>query len=151
MARMHSGKKGRHGSHPQPSKEIQSWVEYDTKQVEEIIVSLANAGHTAAEIGLILRDQHGIPSVKKLTGKKVEEFLADHKLLHEIPQDMLNLIKKSSILEKHLSENKKDMSAKRGLQLAVSKIRRLQKYYLEKGRLPKGWRYTSEVGALLVK
>jgi small subunit ribosomal protein S15 len=148
---MHSRKGGNSGSTPQPVKTSASWVEYTPEQVTEIITNLANAGHTAAEIGTMLRDQYGIPDIKKLTGKKIEGVLEENKLLPEIPQDMLNLIKRAAKLEKHMKENNKDYTAKRGLQLAVSKIRRLQKYYLKKGKLPKGWRYSSEVGALLVK
>lgn len=148
---MHSRKKGKSGSSPQAVKTSQEWVEYDSKQVEEIIINLANAGHTSGEIGTILRDQYGIPDVKKLTGKKISHWLEENKLLPEIPQDMLNLIKNAAKIEKHIEQNKKDFTAKRGLQLTVSKIRRLQKYYLKKGKLPKGWRYSSEVGALLVK
>ena len=148
---MHSRKKGQSGSSPPAVKTSQEWVEYDSKQVEEIIINLANAGHTSGEIGTILRDQYGIPEVKKLTGKKINHWLEENKLLPEIPQDMLNLIKNAAKIEKHMEQNKKDFTAKRGLQLTVSKIRRLQKYYLKKGKLPKGWRYSSEVGALLVK
>ena len=148
---MHSGKRGKSGSKPPQSKTSPEWVEYKPGQVEEIIVKLANQGYRSAEIGLTLRDQYGIPSVKKLCGKKVEEIMKENKLLPELPQELLNLIKNAAKLEKHLSKNKKDFSAKRGLQLTVSKIRRLQHYYLKKGRLPKGWRYSSEIGALLVK
>ena len=148
---MHSRKKGQSGSSPQAVKTIQDWVEYNTKQITEIIINLANAGHTAGEIGTILRDQYGIPDVKKLTGKKISQILGENKLLPEIPQDLLNLIKTATKIEKHMEQNKKDFTAKRGLQLTVSKIRRLQKYYLKKDKLPKGWRYSSEVGALLVK
>ncbi|PIN84659.1 MAG: 30S ribosomal protein S15 [Candidatus Diapherotrites archaeon CG11_big_fil_rev_8_21_14_0_20_37_9] len=129
----------------------QNWVEYKPDEVEGIIVNLTNAGMTPSEIGLNLRDQHGVPNVKKLTGVTIEKILSKHKLLSDIPRDLLNLISKSVQLQKHMKENKKDMTAKRGYQLTVSKIRRLTKYYIEKGKLEKGWRYTPEKAALLVK
>ena len=47
-------------------------------------------------------------------------------------------------------ETKKDMTAKRGLILTESKIRRLIKYYHNTGRLPLDWKYTREGAKLLV-
>ncbi|MCX8158514.1 MAG: 30S ribosomal protein S15 [Candidatus Diapherotrites archaeon] len=151
MARMHSGSKGKSRSKKPPSKIPPTWVEYKPKQIEELVVKLANEGNSPADIGRILRDLYGIPSVKIITGKKIEKILKENKISSEIPHDLLNLIKKAAKLEKHLKTNKKDFTAKRGLQLTVSKIRRLQNYYLKEGKLPKNWRYSSEVGALLVK
>lgn len=151
MARMHSGAKGRHGSKEPPSKQSPSWVEYKPKEVEQLIVELANTGITPSEIGMTLRDQYGVPSVKKLTGKNIEEILSDNNLQSDIPRDLLNLIKRSVKLHKHMSGNKKDQTAKRGYTLTVSKIRRLTDYYIRSGKLDRGWRYTPETAALLVK
>jgi len=151
MARMHSGKKGRSGSSPPASKQSPDWVEYKSEEIEELIIGLANTGLTPSEIGMNLRDQHGVPSVKKLTGLTIEKILAKHNLGSDLPRDLLNLIKNSVALRKHMDSNKKDMTAKRGYQLAVSKIRRLTKYYTKKGKLVKGWKYTPESAALLVK
>ncbi len=133
------------------SRQSPSWVEYKPEEVEQLVLELANQGITASEIGMSLRDLHGIPSVKKLTGKKIEEILAAHKLGSDIPRDLLNLIKKSVVLHRHMQENRKDQTAKRGYGLIVSKIRRLTDYYHRKGRLAKEWRYTPETAALLVK
>ena len=151
MARMHSGKKGKSGSTKPISGTVPDWVEYKPKEVEELVTTLANAGHSTSEIGLILRDQYGIPSVKAITGKTISKILANNKLLGEIPEDLMNLIKTSVALQKHMAKNRKDFSAKRGFQLSVSKIRRLVKYYVNKGTLPKDWRYSEERAALLVK
>lgn len=123
----------------------------DVKEAEELIVSLANAGHSPSKIGLILRDEHGIKNFQEASGKGVQEILGDNKLLGEMPEDMLNLIRRSVQLTNHLNRNKKDYSAKRGYEITVSKIRRLTKYYSKKGKLPAGWRYTPEQAALLVK
>ena len=127
------------------------WVEYKPKEIEEVIINLANSGKNPSEIGMTLRDQYGIPQTKKIIGKKIEQFLAQNNFSPEVPQDLLNLIKKSVMIEKHSKENKKDMTAKRGFQLTVSKIRKLVKYYHKKGILPKDWKYTSERAALLIK
>ena len=148
---MHSGDKGKHGSKKPVSKKAPAWVELGNKEIEELIVNLANAGQTPAQIGTVLRDQYGVPSVRAVTKKKISDILEKNKLLPDVPRELLNLIEKSVKLTKHMNENKKDTTAKRGYQLTVSKIRRLAKYYKKKGRLPADWRYTPETAALLVK
>jgi len=151
MGRMHSGARGKSGSKAPVSKKSPNWVDYDEKEAEALVVELANSGLTASEIGMTLRDQYGIPSIKNLTGKKIEQILSKHKLLTDIPRDLLNLIKRSVVLQKHIAENNKDQSAKRGYILTVSKIRRLTDYYTRRGKLDKNWRYSEEKAALLVK
>jgi len=133
------------------AKQVFDFVEYGPKEIEEAIINLANSGYTPSQIGMILRDQYGVPSVTKVAGEKIEEILARHKLLGDTPRDLLNLIEKSVRLQKHLKENKKDFTAKRGYQLSVSKIRRLVNYYHRAGKLSKEWRYTPERAALLIK
>ena len=120
-------------------------------ELSETIFQLANQGRTASEIGLILRDQQDIHSVKELTGKRISQILKEKGIVQEIPEDLMNLIRTSVKLQKHLVQNKKDTSAKRGYQLAVSKIRKLARYYIRENKLPARWRYTSETAQLLVK
>lgn len=151
MARMHSGAKGKSGSKKPVSKSVPDWIELKPNEVVELIVTLNNQGHKKSEIGTILRDQYGIPSIKALTGKSVSKILEENNVVFEIPEDLMNLIRTSVKLQKHLKEHKKDRPAKRGLQLTVSKIRRLSKYYQKNKKLPKGWRYTEEEAQLLVK
>ncbi len=121
------------------------------EEIEEQVVSLANAGHSSSKIGLILRDEYGVKNFTEVTGKKIQEVLKENKLVGEMPEDLLNLIRRSVMLNNHLNKNKKDYSAKRGYELTVAKIRRLTKYYSKKSRIPKGWVYTPEQAALLVK
>ena len=121
------------------------------KDAEEQVVSLANAGHSPSKIGLILRDEHSVPNFRDLTNKTIQEVLGESKLLGDIPEDLLNLIRKSVMLFDHLEKNNKDFSAKRGYEITVSKIRRLAKYYSKKGKIAKDWRYSAEKAALLVK
>ncbi len=125
--------------------------EISKDNVEEIVISLTNAGYSPSKVGLILRDEHNVVNFKELTGKTIRTVLKENKLLGDIPEDLLNLIKKSVMLNSHLDKNKKDFSAKRGYELTVSKIRKLSKYYIKKKRLPSDWRYTKESAALLVK
>ena len=121
------------------------------EEIEEQVVSLTNAGHSPSGIGLILRDEHGIKNFAEETGKTIQQVMKENNLLGEMPEDLLNLIRRSVVLFNHMNKNKKDYSAKRGYELTVSKIRRLTKYYAKKSRIPTGWTYSPEKAALLVK
>lgn len=143
-----------HGKNRRPKKGKQhkkGFAELKPAEITEAIVHLANEGHSASEIGMILRDQYGVPMVGKAMGKKLCEILREHSLLPPVPDDMMSLIRKSVTLREHLAKNRKDMSAKRGLMLTVSKIRALEKYYKQKGVLPMEWRYSAETASLLAK
>jgi len=141
MARMHSRKRGRSGSTKPVEKTVPEWVSYKAEEVEQLIVKLAKQEKSSSEIGLILRDSYGIPSVKTLLGKKVQQVLKEKKLTNELPEDLLHLIKRHVFLMKHMKENKHDMVGKRGLQLTESKIKRLVKYYKVKNILANDWMY----------
>ena len=127
------------------------WVDYKPTEIEDLIVNLSNQGMDPAQIGTALRDQYGIPNVKAITQKRVNQILVEKKLASDIPRDLLNLIRRSVALQKHMEQNNKDFSAKRGYQITVSRIRRLVEYYVTTGQLPQNWRYTPETAALLVK
>lgn len=131
--------------------EKQEHKEQSREELEEQVVSLANAGHSPSKIGLILRDEQGVKNFTETTGKKIQDVLRENKLVGEMPEDLLNLIRRSVILSNHMNKNKKDYSAKRGYELTVAKIKKLTKYYATKERIPKGWVYTPEQAALLVK
>ena len=135
MARKYSRSKGKAGSKRPARKTLPTWVRYKPKEVELLIVKLAKDGKTPSQIGLFLRDTYGIPDVKRLTKKKITSVLEERKLLKEIPEDLMSAIRKSVLVRKHLEENKKDQTAKRGLELAESKIRGLIKYYKKTGKL----------------
>ncbi len=118
-----------------------TWVKYSPAEVEDLVVSLAKKGYPPSTIGVILRDQYGIPLVKMITGKKIVQILREHGLAPEIPEDLYNLIKRAARIRRHLEEHPKDYHSKRGLQLVESKIHRLVKYYKRKGVLPPDWKY----------
>ena len=61
------------------------------------------------------------------------------------------LIRRAVMVRKHLEENRKDMTAKRGLQLTESKIKRLIKYYKKNGKLASEWKYDPERAGLFIE
>jgi small subunit ribosomal protein S15 len=151
MARMHSRKKGKSGSTRPVRKEAPKWAEHSTKDLEAIIVKLAKKGESPSKIGIILRDQHGVPLVKTQTNKKITQILEKNGIKPEIPEDLMNLLGRAVNLDKHNTSNHKDMGSKRGMQLIEAKIRRLAKYYIRAGRLPDDWKYNLEQAKLIVK
>jgi small subunit ribosomal protein S15 len=150
MARMYSRNKGKSGSSRPPQKEAK-WVSYKPGELEDIVVKLAKEGKSAADIGTILRDQYGVPSVRALSGKKILQILKERELASDLPEDMTNLLKNAVKLRAHLEGNKHDRYSKRGLELTESKIRRLAKYYKGKDILSEKWNYDPEKAKLLVK
>ncbi len=150
MARMHSRKKGKSGSKKPSTQKPQPWISYSAQEIEQLIVKLAKTGKTSSQIGIILRDNYGIPDLKKITNKKITKILNEHKLQQKIPEELTNLIKKEIKIIKHLEKNKKDMPSRRGLLLTGSKIKRLTKYYKRTGVLPKDWIYSREQAKITI-
>lgn len=149
MARMYSRKRGKSGSH-KPMQKVAPWMKYKPKEIEDIILKHAKEGMQSAQIGLVLRDQYGIPSVR-MSKLKIADVMKRHKAYTELPEDMVNLIKRAAALDVHLSKNKRDYTSKRGLEITESKIRRLAKYYKSKGEMPAAWKWNLSRAKLLVK
>ena len=141
MARMYSRKRGKSGSTKPEKKSKPSWLRYKGNEVELLVTKFAKERNTSSQIGQILRDSYGIPDVKIATGKSITTILSEKNMLGEIPEDLLNLMKRLVLIKKHLELNKKDMPALRGFQLTDSKIKRLVKYYKNNQKLPIEWTY----------
>ena len=141
MARMYSRRKGKAGSNKPFKATNPSWVRYKELEVEMLITKLAKEGKNSSQIGIVLRDTYGIPSSKLITKKAITTILKEKKLLSEIPEDLLALIRKSIAVNKHIEINKKDETARRGIILTESKIRKLIKHYKKTGKLPSEWKY----------
>jgi small subunit ribosomal protein S15 len=141
MARMHKSRRGKSGSKKLYRNSPPEWVEMSAEEVEKKIVELYNEGYEPSQIGMILRDRYGIPSIKQVTGKKLMDILIENGIKPKYPEDLKALIKKALKLRRHLEIHKKDLHNRRGLQLIEAKIWRLSNYYKEKGYLPSDWSY----------
>lgn len=149
MARIYSRKKGKSGSKKPAVKRVPKWAK-SKKEVEERVIALAQDRKSPTMIGLILRDK-GVPDVKTITGKTIAQIIREAKLEPELPHDMMLLLRKAVKLHDHLERNKPDKHSKKGLEHLESKIRRLGKYYIRKGRLPAKWKYDREQAKLIVQ
>ena len=149
MARMHARRKGRSGASPQTRKENPKWSPKG-KDVEKLVIELSSEGKSSSEIGIILRDMHGVPSVKLATGKSVTSILSDGGVALSLPEDLTNLMRKAVRLGEHLKTNKKDIHNTRSLKLTEAKILRLAKYYRSNKVLSEDWKYSLSEAKLLV-
>lgn len=141
MSRMHSDDRGQSGSSKPLTKNVPDWVEYDEEEAKDLVKELAEEGHDPSQIGIILRDKHGIPSIKQLTGKKLTEILEEDNLTPELPEDLNNLVEKAERIQEHLEENPKDQQAQRRLELTEAKIRKVASYHREEGNINQSWKY----------
>ncbi|MBA0736994.1 hypothetical protein Gogos_010477, partial [Gossypium gossypioides] len=136
MGRMHSRGKGISASALPYKRTPPSWLKISSQDVEENICKFAKKGLTPSQIGVILRDSHGIAQVKSVTGSKILRILKAHGLAPEIPEDLYHLIKKAVAIRKHLERNRKDKDSKFRLILVESRIHRLARYYKKTKKLP---------------
>lgn len=140
--------KGRSHSTRPVGKRPPSWCKYTPEEVIALVIKLAREGNPPSKIGIILRDQYGIPLVKSIVGKGILEILRENGLAPKIPEDLENLIRKAMRIIAHLEKHKKDTHNKRALQLVESRIHRLAEYYKERGILPPNWEYKTVVASI---
>merc|ERR1740128_678099 len=119
-------------------------------EVKDQIFKLAKKGLTPSQIGVILRDSHGVAQVRFITGNKILRILKSKALAPDLPEDMYFLIKKAVSIRKHLERSRKDKDAKFRLNLVESRIHRLARYYKTQSVLPPTWKYESSTASTLV-
>ncbi len=107
MGRMHSKGKGISKSARPYKRTSASWVKAGAVEVMDQICKLAKKGLRPSQIGVMLRDAHGIAQSSPVTGKKVLRVLKANGLAPEIPEDLYMLIKKAVAIRKHLERNRK--------------------------------------------
>ncbi len=151
MSRIHSGHKGRSGSHRRYPITKPEWVTATPEEVASQAVQLAKGGAGPALIGQTLRDSYGVPLARMVTGKRLTVVLKEHGVASDIPDDLQALLKRVVHLQRHLQTHPKDLSNRRGLTLMESRIRRLARYYRRRHRLPENWRYSAAGAALQVE
>ncbi|KAG5214854.1 hypothetical protein JEQ12_000430 [Ovis aries] len=129
---------------------VPTWLKLTSDDMKEQIYKLAKKGLTPSQIGVILRDSHGVAQVHFVTGNKILRILKFRGLAPDLPEDLYHLIKKAVAVRKHLERNGKDKDAKFHLILIESRIHRLSPYYKPKRLLPPNWKYESSTASALV-
>jgi small subunit ribosomal protein S15 len=148
---MHSRKHGKSGSKKPIKKTVPLWQTYKPNEIELLIAKLAKEGKNTSEIGIIMRDTYGIPDIRTLCKKKISEILKEKNIAPELPDDLTALIRKSVAIRKHIEVNKEDQTAKRGLTLTESLIKRLTKYYKRTGKVASEWKFDPDRAGFFAK
>lgn len=148
MARTHVHTHGKSHSIRPTSKTPPSWLKTSSDQVSSLVVKMSKDGLGPSEIGTKLRDEHGVPLAKPITGKKLTKILADNNIKTDMPEDLDRLVHKAAGLQKHLKAHNSDHRNVRSLELVEAKIHRLSQYYKNTGKIPATWKYTAVVAQL---
>lgn len=75
MGRLHGPGKGISSSAKPYQRSAPRWCKVTPEDVQEQIFKLARKGMTPSQIGVVLRDSHGIAQVKSVTGSKILRIL----------------------------------------------------------------------------
>jgi len=150
MGRMHNPGKGISQSALPYRRSVPTWLKMSSDDVQDQIFKLAKKGLRPSQIGVILRDSHGVAQVRWVTGNKILRILKAKGLAPSIPEDLYHLIKKAVNIRKHLERSRKDKDAKFRLILVESRIHRLARYYKTTRQLPTVWKYESATASALV-
>jgi len=151
MSRIHSSRKGRSGSHRPYPLTKPAWVTATREEIVEQAVKLSKGGMSGAQVGEVLRDSYGVPSVRAVTGERMTDLLQSNGVKPDLPEDLQALLKRVVHLQRHLATHPKDHSNRRGLALIESRIRRLARYYRHRNVLPETWHYSATTAALQVE
>ncbi|MCL4398727.1 MAG: 30S ribosomal protein S15 [Candidatus Parvarchaeota archaeon] len=130
---------------------VPHWLNYKQEEVEQLIVNKSQKGLTKSEIGIALRDQYGIPSIKELTKKNISTILKSREIKEQLPEDLVALYRKAVKLHMHVDKQKKDKHSVRSLVVLENRIKKLIKYYKQSKVLPKDYEYSLESARLVVK
>jgi small subunit ribosomal protein S15 len=102
------------------------WLKVSEEELKKIIAELAEK-YPPAQIGLILRDQYGIPTAR-LYGKKLSHYIKEIGKYNE-KMELENISKKVEKIEEHFKKNPQDKRTKHKLQKAKSRVE-IKKRYL---------------------
>jgi len=111
------------------SMEKPVWLKYTKDEVKAIILKLADKGLTTEKIGLVLRDQYGIPKTK-IYNIKISKILKEKDKFDEPTK--LNLQKKLEKIEAHYKKNKQDKKTQRALTITKAKLKKIKDYLKKK-------------------
>ncbi|OII75387.1 40s ribosomal protein S13 [Cryptosporidium ubiquitum] len=150
MGRVYGRGKGISSSAKPYRRRPPTWIKLKPSEAEDLITKLARKGLTPSQIGVTLRDSHGIPMVQSLTGSKILRILKKNGLAPDIPEDLYFLIKRAVSIRKHLEKFRKDTAAKYRLILVESRIHRLARYFKRSKQLPASWKYQAATASTLV-
>ena len=110
----------------QQSSQKPVWLKKSQEEIEKIIFELADKGMSIEKIGLLLRDQYGIPSTK-IYGKKISQII-ENKIKSKPNTDVDNINKRVEKIKKHILKNPRDERAHLYITIHKEKAKKLAKH-----------------------
>ena len=104
------------------AEEKPTWITAKPADVEKLIIELAKKGESPEKIGLILRDQHGIPKAK-LVGKKITQIIKEAKIT--LKSEKEKITQKIEKTRAHATKNKHDHPAGRSITKSLWALHRI--------------------------
>lgn len=101
------------------------WLKSSEEDMKKIIAELAGK-YQPAQIGLILRDQYGIPTTK-VFGKKLATYLKEAGV-DPTKVELQNVEKRVENLKEHMKKHTQDKKAKHKIQKPQSRVSKIKKY-----------------------
>jgi len=101
------------------------WLKMKEDDLKKIIAELAQK-NSPSQIGMILRDQYGVPTAR-IFGKKLSSYLKEAGI--ETNAELENARKKLEKLRMHLKKHITDKKAKHKIQKAQSRVKILTEYF----------------------
>ena len=101
------------------------WLKMSEEDLRKLIGELSEK-YQPAQVGLILRDQYGVPTTK-VFGKKLSVYLKE--LGKDSSTELKNVERKFGKMKEHLKANVTDKKAKHKLQKTQSRVMKLRKYF----------------------
>ena len=71
-----------------PTRSSPSWLKITSAEVGDIIAKLAKKGMTPSQIGVLLRDNHGVAQVNSVTNSKILRILKGQGPAPTLPEDL---------------------------------------------------------------
>ncbi len=102
-----------------------TWVKMKEPELKKLVAELSEK-YAPSQVGIVLRDQYGIPTTK-IFGKKLKAYYKD--LGIEYNEDLINAEKKVDNLKEHLKTNITDRKSKHKLQKAQARLNITKKYF----------------------
>ena len=102
-----------------------SWIKENPENIKKKVIELAKQNVPIEKIGIALRDEHGIPSVK-VFGLRVKKILKEENIYEN--NEMEHAQRRIENSKKHFSKNNHDYSSKQSIARRVSRLNKIRKY-----------------------
>merc|ERR1711937_171582 len=141
MGRLYSKGHGKSKSITPYRRYTDEWRGITFLNLSVLLEKLSTKGLSPSQIGILLRDSFSIIDVKNVTGMNISKVLKLKGISPEIPEDLFSIIKKRTIIKRHLNSNPNDNNNRFRLRQLESHIYRLIKYLKRIKKVPSNWNY----------